>query len=1704
MSNQPYNYISQRIISYFESEGINSGDRYNFYIEQQEDLDNQYNSLKEVGKSKTEIFDYIHPKGKEIYTSYYIKVNGIKLIIAKSSFNVTADFITTLRNLVAEQKGEFFENTAILILFSGNLDSILGGSGSLIKEGLPLHPKSFKERIESDIKNSSCEQYEKKILIKVLNKDNTIVDVNESPFDLKPLIIAIADGKIHKELYHEFGLFPHDELKTKSENIDKILESNFELFENIEYVFRNGTPEIDLDKFVSEKGKNHLIKEKWDTTDFSLIEKWNLELKQIVPPPVISKITLDVELGVQFWNRSDGDSGSKKRCQNIILFNKSNTWPITINIEFDRYIKSSSTTKTEGGGISVSLSGKTLCIILKQGQVFRFASITDSESQKKYDFKLALVNFEPEIFETIEGNYIIKKDKSILVNSNERLVFNPNKVETITRNIQINHKYVIEPEQSLCLENDEVIEEDLIPFVVEVNGSEIPFQMKQEIDPITIITGLNIWKEKRETGKSFKIQESEGKIKLIFQHKEYTVTGIYRSCLKLEQQIVKSDALSWIESSNEKLHPIQLSVKSNIQKSFVNILSFFNENTSVPSLTFIDGHLKELILEFLKLFILEIDDIVENESLTKEQKDLFWIGVIREDYSEEKIKFTPLHPINLSYQLYLNSEVGNEELYNAILKRLNSNSLVPYIKDMYGKVFAPIDNHNIPEWTFYTAYLNSKIDSPKDFVKPLISSKIKEFTENFSYLFNFSFNSPIKLNLINQGVCKEVVEGIFEYYRQFLNKRKDAIKEVLPIDVYIYGSDNLVTKFEEISFYNSSKEIQAKFDISFQTKYCDEDDLLKIFQEKVHFYRKNIPKKENSYEYAHITFHQFSRESIKDVFNLMTNVKSGISLSGLLSDVPSVKEENIYKTGFGIKNIKVNNDLLKLSIQYNSLANSANNDNAYLSDMSLFTIINMSMKVELEKLYDCSQWVTFIDPKVNLDFFKAKEDLVIVHYSDQYTNSTSFDAITVTNKSKQYQQIVEDFLIRHSVKSENKDTLKVINLFNAINGDWLLKLISAKNLFPREKISLLSGLKAALAVFYHSDIIWVPISMEEILRVSGGAGLTQEEGLFSAKNLGQFGSYSDDLLLIGFEEDDTSKQILVHFYPIELKIGNAGLQKKGELQAKKTAELLSKHLSESSFKSKFYKNFFVTQAILNAEKLMLYNIGQKENWDIISENYRTRLRNNEFEISNNLKEIIGEFGIIHFEKENTIRTYIKKDDHILFKLCEADGYKFLINEIDELKELFIFSQNSLDKESLLINLYRKNNHYVSSHKADIQIKKNEHLKLIEVPDSFSLGSKKDEKLEVLFGTNLNNNEPVNWYPTETDKVMHTNTGIIGTMGTGKTQFTKSIISQLSSSSHLNVDGKQIGILIFDYKGDYIKDDFVNATKAKVFELYHLPYNPLSLDFNDNPLPMLPIHIANNIKETISKAFGLGNVQQQKLKTLLIDAYREKGIIKEDKTTWGKPSPTLHDICSLYLEDPKSPQDSLFAALSSLYDFEIFEPKSENTVSLYSLLDGIVVVNLSGYSADIQNLVVAITLDLFYNQMQNNGHSKINGSSRQLTKMILVDEADNFLSKEFISIKKILKEGREFGVGTILSTQFLNHFSTSDNDYSNYILTWIVHRVNEIKLKEVESLFNLSTKEQKENLLNLIKKLDKHISVVNLAGSPPIMIKDKAFWELINS
>ena len=649
--------------------------------------------------------------------------------------------------------------------------------------------------------------------------------------------------------------------------------------------------------------------------------------------------------------------------------------------------------------------------------------------------------------------------------------------------------------------------------------------------------------------------------------------------------------------------------------------------------------------------------------------------------------------------------------------------------------------------------------------------------------------------------------------------------------------------------------------------------------------------------------------------------------------------------------------------------------------------------------------------------------------------------------------------------------------------------------------------------------------MEEILRVSGGAGLKQSEGFFSAKNLGfDTGVTSDDLLLVGIET--INNEVFIHYYPVEVKIGenNSTYIQKGIEQAKRTKKIFNETLlpdenGDLTSTQKVYRNFLMQLVITSAEKLNLYNVCDEESWiQVIDSDLRRRLLNEEYEISSSFDHSIGKAAVISFKKGVTFNDVRVEDEVMVIEMSEEDGINFITKSVKEIREI-VDGVDVVGTESTVVNDIPDIKEIGdSSEGIDIIIQTellpdesetNEAVgtTITETKSDYIPEVNEEERnMQILFGVNEKNNKEVYWYPNDTDKVFHTNTGIIGTMGTGKTQFTKSMITQIYRESKYNVDGKNVGILIFDYKGDYNKSktDFIEATNANVYELYHLPFNPLSVIKAKNSKPMLPLHTANSLKVTLAKAFGLGIKQETLLRDLIMEAYEKRGIIKNKPDTWDNPAPTLKDVYDIYVNRDDLKEDSLYAAFSNLIDFEIFEPDPLETKSLFELIDGVTVIDLSGYDPDIQNLVVAITLDLFYSQMQAYGHSGVQGNLRQLNKMILVDEADNFLSKDFETLKKILKEGREFGVGTILSTQLLSHFSTGENKYSDYILTWVVHNVAEINPKDAKYIFNAQAKSDQEMICNKIKSLSKHYSLVKMGDSDrPIFMKDRAFWELVN-
>lgn len=1739
MSKHFYNYLAERITAFFSENNIQPGDKYHIQFERTEQVENLVETVKVL--PSVEPFNMQTEEG--MYRSICLVVGqNAKVLVASNTDNVTPDFLTTLRNKVGTQE-QPFRDKAMLLVHNSNLDSLVQGMTSFTKEGMPFHINSIEANLQHMMVSSPLTNSEKQILVFSMASNKAQQGIHEQVtlFDYEKILTVLNNQKLELSDYKDFGLFRDSELlKTPmtEKQIQARLHENQTLFNNVEMAHQYGPVDISLERHFDEQGVKTLSASDWQDTDFGNVKRSNqkkLEGKGLEYLEPTKKMTLE---GLSYWERADGESKSKQRKRNIIVFNPEQHKKVTLEFPFNDYIKTQYITNNAiKYNVKSEQSGKKIKVELTHtpGETTFFGVKYKTEVSPTYEFKIAIVETTEKLIQAIQTSYTISlvksknKHSSILINSDqEKWIFNKDKPSVIK--VELMDEY--EQNQFEIAESEELVvtrnlenssEEELIHFAIKLPTTEIPLSVQDVVERPVPIGGFNVWKFKREKQEHFVYRIENDKMKIVQGTRETYAQGEFKKNLERELKLIEENHLYFTEESGE-LFPEPINIPETVREAYIDLLRYFRNNQLLPSLAYLDEDYSTLARRYVQAYINELEQLQNGQSLVQTQRDLVLLGTIRKGLKDPEWMYTPLHPLNLAYQLQLNDLIGKETINDELLRSLRPIHLLPYVSFNNG-LYKAIEPNDSYEWTTYIDQSLPSLESSKLFVKKLVQEKVEEFTEHFSYLFELDYRAPLKINTINMGDCLEILQGLFEYYKRQL-KREIVKSDLLPIELHIYAEKGINNVFEEMSQYWDAEEIAKNFNLKLELEGYHPEELLNIFRDHVKFYSCDVAA--NEYEYSHVTFYQMSKIEQVATSNA-SEIITGVSLFGLVSGIPSVFINEDYKTGFGTKYYRTTDALLlSLVPKLNSLLRVARTLDNYQVDMNIVTAISADHKRKLDAVYDSAHWVTFIEPKVDLSFFKnndTQKDLLVIHYSDQYTSSSGFDAITVTRRSKQYQRLIKEFLEFHQITVVDEVLPPIINFFNAINGNWLLRLLAQKNHFPKEKISILSAIKLALAAFAHRDIIWIPISMEEVLRISGGTGLLQSEGLFSARNLGKFGSYSDDLLLIGVELQ--AEELMVHFYPIEVKIGNnpSSVYEKAINQVKETKKLLLDFLTEMEddpFKAKLYRNFFMQLAIASAEKMDLYSIWPEQYWANVTNSYiREKLLNDDYKISNVLQKYIGDGAVISYKKDWVFTEFKRTDDVLVFDYPEKSGYEFIVKNIEEIKDHIQSEYGDIPVEQLLSRLYKpvKVLKEIEEVKSELEFprlvaesaegyeaKQNTQgtLDVRKQPVENEPPVKKEEPnkpLEILFGHNAQTQEEIKWYPTTTDKVMHTNTGIIGTMGTGKTQFTKSLIAQLSRNSKDNVKGTPIGILIFDYKGDYIKPDFTEVTGAKVYDLYHLPYNPLSLYVTKPIRPLLPVHTSASLTDTIAKSFNLGQVQVNTLKGVIMDAYNQKGILKNDATTWEQPAPTMSDVYDIYTGREDMKVDSLYAALQELYEMEVFEPDGTKTIPLFDMINGITVINLSGFNASIQNLVVSITLDVFYNQMQIQGHSAINGNYREITKMILVDEADNFLSKDFTSIKKILKEGREYGVGTILSTQFLSHFSTSDNDYANYILTWIVHNISEMSAKEIRMIFNTQSKAEEENIMNRIKSLQKHYSIVKSGAGQPVWMRDRAFWEL---
>lgn len=1653
MSSMFYSYLSDRIIDHFKNNNPKAGDKFSVSFEKDAQVKALYEELSKNTLSRQ--FSYVDNVRAQQYVTYELNFGEIQLIVAASIDNYPhPDFLANLRNLVGKEDG--YKNKAMLFVHNSTLDSIVGGAGALSKDGMPLNILTIEKDIKVRISENGYSKVDMAILENYLaNKKKELEDSTATLFEYEEIIECLSDSQITYDEYRKFELFPDDKLgQFSGKDLRERLEDNHYHYVNVAEMHNYGIDEQKLEKTYGEDGTKALKSADWQGMQYSTIQKYIDDKKNAATIEYIP-----IESNLFIWDRAEGTSKTKSRIRNILVFLSPTEVKYTLTLAFDDFTKKACIEVPKGFQKTTvcESSGKKLIVkLLDSEDKASFYRVKYNEDGAKFDFKIAVLRCPQSMFESIKTQYCVDATAIRIVSDEDEVCFNKNVGEC--RKVQLieNHQLIqIGTNESVLVGmGDEYLyseDNDDVYFTISTETFAVPIVKTFAVEKPTVIEGIRAWYLKRTKRCSFEII---GENSLVLGTKKYFARDEFKKTLALEKKYIEIGKPFVEENSEGELIPIERHIPGEVIEAFDTIVKYYVQKNLLPSLTYIDEELRGLYATYLKNVMEAINSIPDGGYLSEGNGayGLFALGMIRRTYGEQEILLTPLHPINVAYQLLVLEQnvdgLAEDEL--DLMRKFQHTSLLPYINyDLYSgesREYSPVEQLHSPEWKIYVDDELPRYKGSKDFVSKLVADKIQEFVEHFNYLFTSSAASPIRINLINTGDCREIVQGIMRYYVKELRTTKN--KQVIPIQVMMYSSARLDTAFDMVSRIENTEVLIKSLGLDIKIDELTNDEVLEIYRGHVQFYYKNIHE---DFEYSHITFVELDDDNQAITTNV-GDLPSGIVMNGLSSGVPSERLGDSYRTGFGTKYIDCSSDLIDIAIKYNSL-NAAMNGASYHLGTCCAVKMSVANQKNLDKIYDASNWVTFINPKVNLNFFRndvGSKDLLIIHYSDQYNLTTSgYDAITVTRKSKQYQNAISRYLDLNGVEDSQTHSKNIINMFNALNGDWLLRMLSYKSNFPVEKLSILSAMKFAVKKFASEGVVWIPVSLEEVFRVSGSVGLSRKNSPFSAKNLGFEGSTSDDLLLIGIKDGDTPK---VTFYPIEVKIGKVPTDylEKGIKQTTRTREIFDEILKKGECKGKdiktrIYRNFFIQQAIVNAEKMIMYGIGDpSQGWETVtSSDLRKKLLCEEYEIVDSLMPKMGHAGVISFREECAHEREFRNQNVLIIEKSKKSGVNLLalnFSDIDSLnweviQEQPLSQQVNADESICETEVTDGNNEEV-----------NINSEQLSSDDNLSGVNQAEQDIRVLIGKDQYKHNV--YWEFGNKALANRHLLITGTSGQGKTYSIQTMLYELAKSN--------VSAVIFDYTEGFMvsqleepfKETLGDKLSQHIVYSSGVPINPFQrheLDLDGVKILEKESLVASRLADILTHVYDFGAQQYAAIFDATLNGMQKYG----DKMNMRH----FQEELELVSEENKTAK-SVISKMSPF--FHTVEFKNDLGFDwgdvLYADDAKVNIIQLTLFTQEMKVIITELMLwDAWY-------YTKKFGT-KDRPFVVVLDEAQNLSHTSKSPSAAILTEGRKFGWSAWFATQSLK-----------------VLKDDEV-VRLLQSAFKLYFKPTDEEMVKISKQLD---------------------------
>jgi Domain of unknown function (DUF4338)/Helicase HerA, central domain len=258
------------------------------------------------------------------------------------------------------------------------------------------------------------------------------------------------------------------------------------------------------------------------------------------------------------------------------------------------------------------------------------------------------------------------------------------------------------------------------------------------------------------------------------------------------------------------------------------------------------------------------------------------------------------------------------------------------------------------------------------------------------------------------------------------------------------------------------------------------------------------------------------------------------------------------------------------------------------------------------------------------------------------------------------------------------------------------------------------------------------------------------------------------------------------------------------------------------------------------------------------------------------------------------------------------------------------------------------------------------------------------------------------------KLPNPHISITGETGSGKTQATKAIVSDLQEQG--------LPALILDFKDDYSDASFVDAEGFRIYDASFspLPFNPLTPAIDKQRDLINPSHHIHQLADIIKRIYKLGDQQAFRLREAMKRAYESAGIsLRPAPLDAGRPFPPFEVVQQELIDDKAN--EPLLGRLSPIFDLGLFATDAEQA-NFEEFLQSSAVIRLGQLPSDeVKNSVAEFFLMALYNYLirQTQTHT--------LGRVLVLDEAWRVVESPFLT--PLMREGRAFGLGVLIASQF---------------------------------------------------------------------------------